>query len=325
MAPLPSGSLSNRKIASHLDEVADLLETQRANQYRVQAWRNGAAALRDLATPVADVLRDEGLEGLDRIPAIGPALARAIRELVTRGRLATLDRLRGEHDPAAVFASVPGIGPALAQRLHDHYDIETLEQLEIAAHDGTLEGIPGFGPKRVEGIRDALATRLQYRTRRQREGSTTATPPARVAADEERPSVGELLTVDAEYREKSASGALPLIAPRRFNPSGEAWLPVLHTARGDGAPRHYTALFSNTALAHRVGRTHDWVVIYFDGRDGEHRATVVTATKGPLDGRRIVRGREVECIAHYHLSSTGRAPVRPREGRDGTQASAVRG
>lgn len=295
---------SNREIALRLEEVASLLEAQQANQYRVQAWRNGAAAIRALATPAAELLRTEGIEGLDRLPSIGPALARAIRELVVSGRLATLERLRGEHDPVATLASVPGVGRALAQRLHDAYDIETLEQLELAAHDGTLDAIPGFGPKRVAGVRDALATRLQYR------GRGTRAPSALDDAEAGVPSVAELLDVDAEYRERSEASELPMIAPRRFNPSGEAWLPVLHTTRGDDVPRHYTALFSNTALAHRTGRTRDWVVLYYDGRDAEHRATVVTATKGPLEGRRVVRGRETECIAHYHLSSTRRAPRR---------------
>ena len=82
------------------------------------------------------------------------------------------------------------------------------------------------------------------------------------------------------------------IAPRRFNPSHVAWLPILHTTRGR---RHYTALFSNTARAHQLARTDDWVVIYWDDGRGERQATVVTATGGPLKGRRIVRGREAEC------------------------------
>jgi DNA polymerase (family 10) len=288
---------SNREIAARLDEVADLLEAQRANQYRVQAWRNGAATIRALPRPAATILREEGLDGLDVLPSIGPALARAIREVVTTDRLATLERLRGEHDPVAELASVTGIGHVLAQRLHDEHGIETLEQLELAAHDGTLAALPGFGEKRVAGIREALASRLQYRSRRR----------AAVEPEDHRPSVSELLDVDAEYREGAAKETLPTIAPRRFNPTGERWLPVLHTTRGK---RHYTALFSNTALAHRTGRTHDWVVLYFDGRDGEHRATVVTALKGPLEGRRVVRGRESECVAHYHLTNTGRAAPR---------------
>jgi hypothetical protein len=66
---------------------------------------------------------------------------------------------------------------------------------------------------------------------------------------------------------------------------------VLHTTRGR---RHYTALFSNTALAHHLARTHDWVVIYWDNGRGERQCTVVTADRGPLKSRRIVRGREAE-------------------------------
>jgi hypothetical protein len=76
-----------------------------------------------------------------------------------------------------------------------------------------------------------------------------------------------------------------------MNPEHRAWLPILHTERG---ARHYTALFSNTATAHRLGRTQDWVVLYYDGRDGEQQCTVVTAGRGPLKGRRVVRGREAD-------------------------------
>jgi len=77
-----------------------------------------------------------------------------------------------------------------------------------------------------------------------------------------------------------------------MNPEKEAWLPILHTQRGD---RHYTALFSNTARAHRLGQTRDWVVIFQDDGGDERQATVVTETTGPLAGRRVVRGREREC------------------------------
>lgn len=288
-------SLSNAEIASRLEDVASLLEDQGANQYRVQAWRGGAAALRGLDRPAHDIVYDEGVEGLDRIPGIGPALARAIRELVETGRLSTLERLRGESDPVALLASVPGIGDKLAERIHDVLGIESLEQLELAANDGHLATVPGLGGKRLDGIRDALATRLRARRPR--------------AATDSLPTVGEILDIDREYRARAVAGDLPLIAPRRFNPEGERWLPILHTTRGD---RHYTVLFSNTAAAHRFGRTRDWVVLYFDGGDGERQCTVVTATKGPLARRRVVRGRESECIAHYGTAPRPRALSRAR-------------
>jgi hypothetical protein len=111
------------------------------------------------------------------------------------------------------------------------------------------------------------------------------------------PDVEVLLDVDREYRERAAAGELRLIAPKRFNPSGEAWLPILHARRGDWS---FTALFSNTRKAHDLDRVRDWVVLYFHGdHDREDQCTVVTEHRGPLTGRRVVRGRERECEAYY--------------------------
>lgn len=111
------------------------------------------------------------------------------------------------------------------------------------------------------------------------------------------PDVSLLLDIDREYREKAASGVLRKIAPRRFNPEHEAWLPVLHTRFG---PWRFTALYSNTERAHERHRTHDWVVIYFsDEEDGDGQSTVVTEWRGALEGKRVVRGREPECATHY--------------------------
>jgi hypothetical protein len=70
------------------------------------------------------------------------------------------------------------------------------------------------------------------------------------------PSVGVLLDVDREYREKARAGSLQRITPRRMNPEGQAWLPVLRTRFG---PWHFTALFSNTERAHELHRVYDWV------------------------------------------------------------------
>lgn len=293
---------SNENVARTLASVADLLEDQGANEFRVRAWRGAAAAVRDLDRPVGDVLRNGGVEGLDAIPGIGPATARAIREIVETGRLAMQERLLGESDPLARIASVPGVGHTLAERVHVALGIESLEELERAAHDGRLEGVAGFGAKRVAGVRDALATRLRSRRPPSvRAGATTG------AADMTTPTVAELLDVDREYRERAAEHDLPTIAPRRFNPGDDRWLPVMHVTRGT---RHYTALFSNTAMAHRVGRTHDWVVLYYGDVDGERQCTVVTAHHGPLVGRRVVRGREAECITHYHLNAARAAVTR---------------
>lgn len=278
----------NDNIAGRLDEVGNILAEQGANRFRAQAYCRAAESLRSLGRPVSEVFAREGLEGLENLPGIGTSIARSIRDILLHGKLAMLERLRGESDPIAVLTSVPGVGDVLATKLHDDLGIETLEELEMAAHDGRLETIVDIGAKRLAGIRDCLAHRLS-RVRPQPAGSDGSD-----GSDE--PSVAELLDVDEEYRRESAAGRLKKIAPRRFNPKGGAWLPILHSSRG---PRHYTALFSNTAHAHDKQKTRDWVMLYYDGHDREHRSTVITSEFGPLKDLRIVRGREAECEEHY--------------------------
>ncbi len=287
----------NVGIATRLEEVADILEAQQANPYRVQAYRRAAMTVRNCDRPMDEIVKKEGVEGLLKLPGIGESLSRAIHQLVTSGRLPMLERLRGESDPVEVLASVPGVGKRLAERLYTDLGIDTLEELEAAAHDGRLAEIEGFGEKRTAGIRDSLASRLG-RVRK----------PTLTALSEE-PAVSEILDVDQEYRMRAGRDELQKIAPRRFNPKHEAWLPILHTTRGD---RHYTVLFSNTAHAHQVIKTHDWVVIYHDGGRGERQSTVITAERGPMEGRRIVRGREGECAAYYFTS-----PAQPHQNSKG--------
>jgi hypothetical protein len=281
----------NAAVAARLEELGALLESQGANPFRVEAYRHAADQVRRLERPAGEILRREGIGGLERLPAIGTTIARAIRDLVETGRLPMLDRLRGESDAVTLLASVPGIGRTLAERLHHDHGIDTLEELEAAAHDGRLAAIRSFGEKRLLGVREALATRL-------------ARVPRAVAVSSE-PPVEEVLRVDREYRTRAAAGTLRTIAPRRFNPRREAWLPILHTMQGE---RHYTALFSNTARAHDLGKTREWVVIYVDGGRGERQYTVVTASRGPMKGKRVVRGREVECLAVYRARATTRTP-----------------
>lgn len=276
----------NDEVAGQLEEVARLLSVQRASPFRVRAYERAARVLRRLPEPVSELLERRGIEGLQALPGIGESIARAIRDTIRYGRLPMLERLRGESDPTALLSSVPGVGHALADRLHHDLGIETLEDLEAAAHDGRLELIAGIGEKRLAGIRDSLAHRL---ARLRPSGGANDVP-----------AIAEILDVDREYREKAARRQLVKIAPRRFNPNREAWLPILHAQRG---ARHYTALFSNTALAHRLGRTNDWVVIYWDHGGSDRQCTVVTGQGGPLRGHRIVRGHEAECAAVAGINS----------------------
>jgi len=277
----------NKDIAKKLLEFANLLEQQEANRFRVGAYRRAADTISALDTSVQDILEEKGLEGLTALPNIGEGIGRAVQEMITSGRWSQLDRLRGSLEPTRLFATVPGIGKALAERIHDSLSVDTLEALEVAAYDGRLQEVPGIGVGRVQMLRAALAEMLSRRLR------------ARPIRSMEEPSVDLILAVDREYREKASSGRLTTIAPRRFNPSGEAWLPILHSQRNEW---HFTSLYSNTARAHQLQRTHDWVVVYFyDDDHCEGQRTVVTEARGPLSGKRVVRGREMECRDYYMM------------------------
>jgi putative hydrolase len=288
----PVANSPNSEIADRLRETADLLGQQGANPFRVSAYRRAADTVLGLAEGVDEILRRAGVDGLIALPAIGRSLAAAIEEMVRSGRWMQLERLRGILEPEAVFQGIPGIGPALARRIHDSLEIETLEALEVVAHDGRLEGVPGVGVRRAAMVRAALATMLGRRRTRVL---------APVAPE---PAVGVILDADREYREKATAGQLRKIAPRRFNPSSKAWLPILHAQCGDW---HFTALYSNTARAHQFGRIGDWVVVYFHtDHEPERQCTVVTETRSELVGRRVVRGRESECRAHYAVEENRR-------------------
>jgi hypothetical protein len=279
---------SNPEIAARLEEAADLLEQQEANPHRVRSYRNAADRLRGLDRPAAELLEEGGVEALKEFRGIGHKLAGSIQELVETGRFGLLQRLREETDPEAQLAEVPGLGPILARRVHDELGVESLAELERAAHDGRLAAVDGIGEEKAEGIADALAGMLSRAARRRARHRAAAG----AGADEGgAPPAATLLDVDREYRRRAAAGELRTIAPRRFNPEGKAWLPVLETER-DGWS--FTALYSNTARAHELGKTGDWVVIYYENGE-EDQCTVVTARRGDLQGKRVIRGREEEC------------------------------
>jgi hypothetical protein len=110
--------ITNAEIADVLDRVADLLEAQEANRYRVRAYRTAAEAIRQHDTPLAQILREGGVEAVDALPTIGPTIAAHVAELVHRRDLTLLERLEGEVSPERLLATVPGIGPELGARIH---------------------------------------------------------------------------------------------------------------------------------------------------------------------------------------------------------------
>ena len=183
----PRDMTANPWIAAETRGAAELLSVQGANLFRVAAYRRAASFISQLEGDLLEMGAAGGRGALDKIP---------------------------------------GIGPAIAKRIHQDLLIDRPEALEIAAHDGRLAALPGFGQRREAMVRSALANLLSRRL------------PSRTLGDLE-PEVALLLDVDQEYRSRGAKGELHRITPRRFNPlaqrlvAGPAHLPrtvVLHRA-----------------------------------------------------------------------------------------------
>ena len=285
---------TNPEIATVLGDIADLLEVQQANVHKVRAYRAAARYLHDRLDSTAPLVMSGDVLTLQALPYIGESIAAIIEEYVKTGKSQLLHRLQGEVSPEDLFEQVPGIGEELAERIIKILHIKTLEELEQTAYDGRLAQVEGFGQRRIEGIQVSLAGMLGGYARRR----VQQVLPKEEINPLSRPSVDYILEVDDEYRQKAAANALEKIAPKRFNPTHDVWLPIYHTEKGEW---FFTALFSNTARAHELGKTQNWVVIFFEYNGFEGQSTVVTETSGPLVGRRVVRGREPECMRYYFL------------------------
>ena len=147
--------LHNEDIAAVFDEIADLLEIEGDNPFRIRAYRNGARSLRVLGRDVR-TLTDQGAD-LTRLAGIGKNLAAKIHEIIDTGHCSTLDKLRKQL-PADLteLLKLPGLGPKRVHALYHELDIHTHEQLERAARDGLIRQLPGFGEKTEARILEAL-------------------------------------------------------------------------------------------------------------------------------------------------------------------------
>ena len=277
----------NHEVAEKLLEIANLLKQQDANPFRVRAYRNAVHTVDTLKENIQDIVERKNINGLVELPTIGTGIAYSIYEYVATGRMSRLENLRGESDPVSLFQKIPVVGPKLAKRIYENLHVDSLESLNMAAQDGRLENVPSIGQNRVKAIQAWLETTLGRYRGKVVEGKQ----------EFDIPSVEVLLEIDERYRKKAELGELPTVTPKRNNPGKKYELSVLHISQ---MRWHFTALYSNTALAHKLDRTKDWVVIYFyDHHHQEGQHTVVTETRGALVGKRVVRGREKECRAFY--------------------------
>lgn len=157
-------SRSNADIAAVFEEVAELLEWQQANAFRVRAYRNAARTIASWPEAMADLIARDGR--LDELPTIGRDLAGKIGEIVRRGSCDLLDRLRSSSPPGITdLLHISGLGPRRVHALYHELGIHTPTQLLDAAREARIRSLPGFGPRIEQRLAEAAAGYLE-RSRR---------------------------------------------------------------------------------------------------------------------------------------------------------------
>jgi len=157
----------NADVAAVFEEMADLLEIEGANPFRVRAYRFAARTLRDLPVEVGEMVAKG--EDLTSLPGIGDDLAGKIKEILATGTAAALEAQR-KRVPATLteLLRIPGLGPKRVKRLAHELKVRSLSELQTAAQAGRVRTLSGFGEKTEQHILDALATRLAEAPRVQR-------------------------------------------------------------------------------------------------------------------------------------------------------------
>jgi len=157
----------NADVAAAFEEMADLLEIEGANPFRVRAYRFAARTLRDLPAEVGEMVAKG--DDLTSLPGIGDDLAGKIKEILATGTAAAIEAQR-KRVPATLteLLRIPGLGPKRVKTLAHELKIRSLSELQTAAQAGRVRTLAGFGEKTEQHILDALATRLAEAPRVQR-------------------------------------------------------------------------------------------------------------------------------------------------------------
>lgn len=151
--------MDNPEIARILEEVADILEIQNANPFRIRAYRNATRTVETLTVPLRKWVQED--RPLTDLPGIGKEMANHIREMVETGTLGFRDELLAEVPRSLIeLMRLPGLGPKKAKKIHDELRISSVEELEAAAKEGRIASLPGFGARSQEKI---LAGIEEYR------------------------------------------------------------------------------------------------------------------------------------------------------------------
>jgi DNA polymerase (family 10) len=155
--------MTNQELADIFDHIADILDIQGENPFKVRAYKKAAQTLENLTTQITSV---EELEKLGKLPGIGEAITKKIKELLQTGKLNYYEELKkSEYAPLVEFLRIPGVGPKHAKLIYDELKIKTIPELEKAAKEGKLRNLFGLGEKTEENILKGVSQVKKFKER----------------------------------------------------------------------------------------------------------------------------------------------------------------
>jgi DNA polymerase (family 10) len=337
--------MENRDIAAAFSAMADLLEIQEANPFRVRAYRNAARTVAEQTRPLRDLLGTEGSnKELLALPGIGKDMAASVREMIESGRFAALDALKAEV-PAGLgeLVTLPALGPKRARLLWKELGVTSLAELETALRGERVAAIKGFGKKTQDKLLEALGRRKES-GRRLLLGEVDPLVASLVAHLEAAPGVGRVEAAGSFRRRRETVGDLDLLATAadpgpvmdRF-----ASHPQIGRVEARGPTRSTATLISGLQVDLRVVPAESFgaALVYFTGskahnvklrQRGVARKLRISEygvfrggdveTGGPLAGRRVAGRTEEEVYASVGLPWI---PPELREDRGELEAAAA--
>jgi DNA polymerase (family 10) len=147
--------MDKKAVAQVLEQIASFLELKGENPFRIRAFRTAARAITGFQRDLRESLSDGSLAS---VKGVGPATLQLVQELVATGRASMLEDLREQIPSGLVeMLEISGLGVAKIRQIHDLLGIDSLPELEAAAHDGRLARLPRFGPKTSENLLKSIA------------------------------------------------------------------------------------------------------------------------------------------------------------------------
>ncbi|WP_428276415.1 DNA polymerase/3'-5' exonuclease PolX [Candidatus Palauibacter sp.] len=260
--------MENIEIVRVLDEVADLLEIQQANPFRVRAYRNAVRTINAHASPLRKLV-EQGAD-LTELPSIGKGLADNIRELVESGRLTMLEEMAAEIPPGLVeLIRLPGVGPRKARKLWDELGVESIDDLEEVANEGRVAELPGFGLKTqdriLRGIRNYRTSTTRFRL-----GEVDKLLPPLIEHLQGTPGITRLEVAGSYRRRKETVGDIDILVladDARAASDALSGFSGVESVIGAGGTKTSVRLRSGLQVDLRVVPPESWgaALIYFTG------------------------------------------------------------